>query len=239
MNTASTAPGTTAPSTERATRQAEVVQALLQHLPAHALLWHTEDTTPYECDGLTAYRQRPLVVALPETEAQVAAVLKACHAVGAPVVARGAGTGLSGGAMPHPLGVTLSLAKFNKIVKVDPVSRTAIVANCCTAAASSPPCWPQCSAPSNCCSGGRSSLAARTVEGFLPASDPSPLASGDRRPPGRPRPACRGPRRTSQAHAGQRQRRAGQQIELFAQRRPGHHHPRLARTYPIGRRSIQ
>ena len=70
-------------------------------LPAHALLWQAEDTTPYECDGLTAYRQRPLVVALPETEAQVQAVLKTCHALGVPVVARGAGTGLSGGAMPQ------------------------------------------------------------------------------------------------------------------------------------------
>ncbi|MDH6592276.1 glycolate oxidase [Variovorax sp. TBS-050B] len=100
---------------------------LQPHLPAHALIWHAEDTTPYECDGLTAYRQRPLVVALPETEAQVAAVLSACHALGAPVVARGAGTGLSGGAMPHAMGVTLSLAKFNRILKVDPVSRTAVV----------------------------------------------------------------------------------------------------------------
>ena len=112
---------------DTAARQRQIVAALQAALPAHALLWRDEDTTPYECDGLTAYRQRPLVVALPETEAQVAAVLKACHAVGAPVVARGAGTGLSGGAMPHPLGVTLSLAKFNKIVKIDPVSRTAIV----------------------------------------------------------------------------------------------------------------
>jgi glycolate oxidase len=110
-----------------ATRQRQIVAALQAALPAHALLWRSEDTTPYECDGLTAYRQRPLVVALPETEAQVAAVLRACHAVGAPVVARGAGTGLSGGAMPHPLGVTLSLAKFNRILKVDPVSRTAVV----------------------------------------------------------------------------------------------------------------
>ena len=71
--------------------------------------------------------QQPLVVALPETEAQVAAVLKACHALQVPVVARGAGTGLSGGAMPHALGVTLSLAKFNRIVKVDPLARTALV----------------------------------------------------------------------------------------------------------------
>jgi glycolate oxidase len=115
------------PQLERAARQAEVVAALKTVLPAHALLWNSEDTTPYECDGLTAYRQRPLVVALPETYAQVQAVLKTCHALGAPVVARGAGTGLSGGAMPHALGVSLSLAKFNKILKVDPVSRTAVV----------------------------------------------------------------------------------------------------------------
>ncbi len=111
----------------RAGRQAEVVRALKAALPAHALLWNNEDTTPYECDGLTAYRQRPLVVALPETESQVQAVLRACHALDVPVVARGAGTGLSGGAMPHALGVTLSLAKFNRILKVDLASRTALV----------------------------------------------------------------------------------------------------------------
>ena len=112
---------------ERAERQAQVVQALKAVLPGHALLWNSEDTTPYECDGLTAYRQRPLVVALPETYAEVQAVLAACYALDVPVVARGAGTGLSGGAMPHKLGVTLSLAKFNKILKLDPLSRTAVV----------------------------------------------------------------------------------------------------------------
>src|SRR5256885_126889 len=73
---------------ERARRQAEVVAALARHVPAHALLWNAEDTTPYECDGLTAYRQRPLVVCLPETEAQVQAVLRACHAIQVPVIAR-------------------------------------------------------------------------------------------------------------------------------------------------------
>ena len=112
---------------ERVERQSQVVRALQAVLPSHALLWNNEDTTPYECDGLTAYRQRPLVVALPETYLQVQAVLKACHAMNVPVVARGAGTGLSGGAMPHKLGVTLSLAKFNKILNVDPASRTAVV----------------------------------------------------------------------------------------------------------------
>ncbi len=112
---------------ERSARQSQVVAALAPLLPAHALLWHGEDTTPYECDGLTAYRQSPLLVALPETEAQVAAVLKACHALNVPVVARGAGTGLSGGAMPHALGVTLSLAKFNQILQIDKLARTATV----------------------------------------------------------------------------------------------------------------
>ena len=118
----------TAPSpTERAALQAEVVQSLSTCLPPHALLWQAEDTTPYECDGLTAYRQRPLVVCLPETEAQLQAVLQTCHRLQVPVVARGAGTGLSGGAMPHAMGVTLSLAKFNRILSIDPISRTARV----------------------------------------------------------------------------------------------------------------
>ena len=112
---------------ERARRQAEVVAALTPLLPARALLWQREDVVPYECDGLTAYREHPLAVALPETEAQVAAVLRTCHALGVPVVARGAGTGLSGGALPHRLGVTLGLAKFNRILGVDPLARTATV----------------------------------------------------------------------------------------------------------------
>jgi glycolate oxidase len=114
-------------TTDRMRRQADVVAALRAVLPPHALLWRAEDTTPYECDGLTAYREQPLVVALPETDDQVAAVLRACHRLDVPVVARGAGTGLSGGALPHRLGVTLSLAKFNKIVKLERLSRTAVV----------------------------------------------------------------------------------------------------------------
>jgi glycolate oxidase len=114
-------------ATERARRQAEVVAALGAALPAHALLWQREDTVPYECDGLTAYREQPLVVALPESEAQIAAVLAICHRLEVPVVARGAGTGLSGGALPNALGVTLSLAKFNRIVAIDRLARTATV----------------------------------------------------------------------------------------------------------------
>jgi glycolate oxidase len=112
---------------DRSRRQAEVVAALGRVVPAHALLWRREDTVPYECDGLTAYRQQPLVVVLPESEAQVAGVLAACHRLEVPVVARGAGTGLSGGALPDAMGVTLSLAKFNRIVAIDARARTATV----------------------------------------------------------------------------------------------------------------
>ncbi len=124
---AAVAPVATLSAAERARRQAEVVAALTPLLPSHALLWHREDTVPYECDGLTAYREQPLVVALPENEQQVAALLRACHRLNVPVVARGAGTGLSGGALPHALGVTMSLAKFNRILAVDPLARTATV----------------------------------------------------------------------------------------------------------------
>jgi len=120
-------PSSQAEILQRNERQAQVVQALQTVLPAHALLWQREDTTPYECDGLTAYRERPLVVVLPETSEQVQALLRTCHAMDVPVVARGAGTGLSGGALPNKLGVTLSLAKFNKILKLDALSRTAVV----------------------------------------------------------------------------------------------------------------
>ena len=107
--------------------QAQVVQALQSHLPPQSLLWTDEQTAPFECDGLTAYRQRPLVVALPETYEQVQDILRVCHRLGVPVVARGAGTGLSGGALPHERGVTLSLARFNRILTIDPLARTARV----------------------------------------------------------------------------------------------------------------
>ena len=108
-------------------RQAEVAEALSRVLPASALLVRREDTAPYECDGLTAFKAVPMAVVLPENETQLVAVLKVCHELGVPVIARGAGTGLSGGALPHRLGVTLSLAKFNRILKVDPLSCTAVV----------------------------------------------------------------------------------------------------------------
>jgi glycolate oxidase len=115
----------THPSREK--RQADVVAALSEVLPRGTILFRHEDTVTYECDALTAYRTSPMVVVLPETEAQVAAILRLCHRMGVPIIARGAGTGLSGGAMPHPWGVILSLAKFNQILEIDPVACTAVV----------------------------------------------------------------------------------------------------------------
>jgi len=106
-------------------RQREVVAALRKFLPERCILHREEDTRPFESDGLMLFRALPMVVALPDTEQQVAAVLKACHALGVPVVPRGAGTGLSGGALPHGEGVLLSLAKLNRIIAIDPHARTA------------------------------------------------------------------------------------------------------------------
>ena len=96
-------------------------------LPSIPLLLDDEALRPYECDGLTAYRRLPLAVAIPETEAQVRELLRACDELQVPVVARGAGTGLSGGAMPHAEGVVLSMARFNRILSLDPLARTATV----------------------------------------------------------------------------------------------------------------
>lgn len=104
-----------------------VVAELTKLLPPGALLYETEEVRPYECDGLSVYRQVPLAVALPSTEEQVIAILRCCRDLGVPVVARGAGTGLSGGALPHAHGVLLSMAKFSRIVSIDRLARTATV----------------------------------------------------------------------------------------------------------------
>ena len=105
----------------------ELVNNLRSFLPPEAVLYETEDLRPYECDGLSAYRQLPLVVVLPRTEEQIVKILKLCYATQTPVVARGAGTGLSGGALPHAQGVLLSLAKLNQIIAIDPLARMARV----------------------------------------------------------------------------------------------------------------
>ena len=108
-------------------RQAEVVGRLLTRLPASRVVYAHEDTKPYECDGLSAYREVPGVVVIAEDDDEVAFILKTCHALQVPVVARGAGTGLSGGALPMRDGVLLSLAKMKRILAIDPVARIARV----------------------------------------------------------------------------------------------------------------
>ena len=108
-------------------RQQDLVSALKPILDEDCLLWEAEDTIPYECDGLAAYRQMPLAVALPSTESQVIDILRVCSRLKIPVVPRGSGTGLSGGAMPIAQGLVLSLAKFKKILAIDPIARTAVV----------------------------------------------------------------------------------------------------------------
>ena len=110
-----------------AERRHRLLQGLARVLPAEAIVADPEATAAFECDALSAYRVRPLVVVLPRTDDEVAAVLATCRALGTPVVARGAGTGLSGGALPHAEGVTLSLARLNRILEVDPVACTATV----------------------------------------------------------------------------------------------------------------
>ncbi len=108
-------------------KQAELVGRLLASLPAHRVLHAREDTKPYESDGLSAYREVPGVVAIPENDDEVAFILKTCHALKIPVVARGSGTGLSGGALPMADGLLLSLAKMKRILSIDPVARVARV----------------------------------------------------------------------------------------------------------------
>jgi glycolate oxidase len=113
--------------TDLAGRRAQVARALLARLPSHVVLHDPEDTRPYECDGLTAYRRLPMIVTLPESEAQVLSILAVCRELGVRIVPRGAGTGLSGGAMPIEDGVVLSTARLNRIVRMDPYGRLAVV----------------------------------------------------------------------------------------------------------------
>ena len=105
----------------------ELVSELSTFLPTESVLYEGEDLRPYECDGLSAYRQTPMIVVLPRTEDEVIKILQICHRTKTPVVPRGAGTGLSGGALPHESGVLLSLTKLKEILELDPVSRTARV----------------------------------------------------------------------------------------------------------------
>lgn len=122
-------PSAVPPATTEHSRRVDraFIARLQQILPPSAVLHEDEEVRAYECDGLSAYRQRPRVVVLPHDEHQVRAVLALCNESRVPVVARGSGTGLSGGALPHADGVVLSLARFNRILAVDPLARTARV----------------------------------------------------------------------------------------------------------------
>jgi glycolate oxidase len=101
-----------------------LIATLRKFLAADMVLHEAEDLRPYECDGLTAYRRLPMVVVLPRTIGEVQQIMRTCKAFGVPVVARGAGTGLSGGALPLGDGVLLSLARFKSILDIDVANRT-------------------------------------------------------------------------------------------------------------------
>ena len=108
-------------------RREKLAARFREFLPAESVIDQPTSLTAYECDGLSAYRQQPLLVLLPENTSQVQQIMRLCHAQRVPVVGRGAGTSLSGGALPHAEGVVLSLAKMSRILKVDALARTAVV----------------------------------------------------------------------------------------------------------------
>jgi glycolate oxidase len=114
LNTATSKPGKT-----------ELAEMFRKFIDPQFVITDEETLKPYECDGLSMYCVMPLLVLLPETVEQVQQVMRLCHRFGIPVVARGAGTGLSAGAMPDAGGVVLSLAKFNRILHIDPLARSA------------------------------------------------------------------------------------------------------------------
>ncbi len=105
----------------------QLAAALQAFLPASSVLTCREDLRPFECDGLSVYRALPMVAVLPSTLSEVKQIMSICHQQNVKVVARGSGTGLSGGATPLPDGLLLSMAKFSRIEKVDALARTAVV----------------------------------------------------------------------------------------------------------------
>jgi len=115
------------PDAELIARKAQILRALKRIVPGEGVIGDPAALVPFESDGLSAYRQTPLAVVLPETTAQVAQVLRWCQARGVKVVPRGAGTSLSGGALPLTDGVVLGMAKFNQILEVDYLNRCAVV----------------------------------------------------------------------------------------------------------------
>ena len=114
-------------STDQAAKAQQLANQFARFMPSENIISDSETQRPYECDGLSMYCEMPLLVALPETLEQLQQIMSLCHHRGIPVVARGAGTGLCAGAMPHSEGVLVSLAKFNRILHIDPLARTARV----------------------------------------------------------------------------------------------------------------
>jgi glycolate oxidase len=115
------------PDAEAIGRRAEIASALRQIVPGEGVIEAPAEMRAYETDGLTAYRQMPLVVVLPETTAQVSGILKYAHENGIKVVPRGSGTSLSGGALPLADGILLGLSKFNRVLEIDYANRCAVV----------------------------------------------------------------------------------------------------------------
>ncbi len=130
LSSSNAAPSTEPPAAtdfEREARRRALLQAFRRFLPESCLIYETEALKVYECDGLTAYRRLPLMAVLPNKVEEVQEIMRICSRLEVPVVARGAGTGLSGGALPPTDGVLLVLARFDRILEVDRVGRTALV----------------------------------------------------------------------------------------------------------------
>ncbi len=115
------------PDRDVLSRRAKIVAALRSIVPGEGVIATEKEMRPFESDGLTAYRQLPMVVVLPDTAKQVSEVLRYCHSEGIKVVPRGAGTSLSGGALPLEDGVLLGMAKFNRVREIDYDNRVAVV----------------------------------------------------------------------------------------------------------------
>ena len=108
-------------------RRADIVRALQAIVPGEGVIADADALRAFESDGLTAYRQPPLVVVLPERTEQVSRILALCEREGVNVVPRGAGTSLSGGALPLADGIVLGLSKFNRVLEIDFANRCAVV----------------------------------------------------------------------------------------------------------------
>ena len=117
-------------------RREKIAAALRSIVPGEGVITETDSMRVYETDGLSAYRQLPMIVVLPETTQQVADILRYCKEEGVKVVPRGAGTGLSGGALPLADGVLLGLGKFNRILEIDYDNRAVVTLTPCRMTAS-------------------------------------------------------------------------------------------------------